>query len=151
MDWLRRWMYLVGGFYVLMGLFNTPWIIEARLPTQYPDLGVAVESNAARALVDVWFMFGAEVLVIGVVLIAFAPRHGERMALVWAVLGMEVIRGIAVDVWFLTRGYDPPIYVGWIVVHLIIILTGLYAIRRVRGQQLSEDQVLAVEPSLRDA
>jgi hypothetical protein len=130
MSGLKLWMRIVGAFYVVMGLFNTPWIIEARLTTQYPNLGVAADSNAARALVDTWFMFGLEVMVIGVALLYFSRDPARHIALVWTVIGLEIVRGIVDDLYLIARGYDVAIYSGWIVIHLIIIVTGLVALRR---------------------
>ena len=127
---LQRWMRIVGGFYVLLGLFNTPPVIVARFPAQYPDLGVAVDSMPAQALVDVWFMFGLEVAVIGVALLIAARNPARHLALVWTVLALEVIRGIADDLYLLVRGYEVAPYVIWIVVHTAIVGTGLWALRR---------------------
>lgn len=45
-------------------------------------------------------------------------------------LGLELVRGIVDDVYMLSRGYEPAIYVGWIVLHIIIIATGLWALRK---------------------
>jgi hypothetical protein len=127
---LQRWMRIVGGFYVALGLFNTPPVIAARFPAQYPDLGVAVDSMPAQALIDVWFMFGLEVAVIGVALLVTARNPARHVALVWTVLALEVVRGIADDVYLLARGYEVMPYVIWLVVHAAIIATGLLALRR---------------------
>ncbi|MEX2548735.1 MAG: BphX family protein [Nitriliruptoraceae bacterium] len=126
---LRRWMRIVGGCYVLLALFNTPPVITARFEAQYPDLEVAVDSPAAGALVDVWFMFGLEVVVIGAALLFLARDPLRGLPLVWVVLALEVVRGILDDVYLLARGHDPVIYLGWIVIHLVIVVTGLLAIR----------------------
>lgn len=127
---LRRWMRAVGGFYVLIGLFNTPPVIEARLPAQYPDLGAAVDSLAARALVDVWFMFGLEMVIVGTALIVFSRAPQQHVALVWTVLALELVRGIAHDVYVIFRGADPAFYGAWILVHALIIVSGLILVRR---------------------
>ena len=127
---LQRWLRAVGGFYVLVGVFNLPPVIEARFPMQYPDLGIGVDSAPAQALVDVWFMFGLEIAVTGVALLLAARNPVRHVALVWLVLGLEVVRGIVDDLYLLARGYDVGIYVGWIVLHAVIIVTGLLALRR---------------------
>lgn len=127
---LQRWMRIVGSFYVALGLFNTPPVIAARFPAQYPDLGVTVDSMPAQTLVDVWFMFGLEVAVIGVALLIAARNPARHLALVWTVLALEVVRGIADDVYMLARGYEVAFYVIWIVLHAVIVVTGLLALRR---------------------
>jgi hypothetical protein len=127
---MKWWMRGVGIFYLLMGLFNTPLIIEARLPAQYPNLDVAVESVAGRAIIDTWFMFGLEVLVIGMALIFFSRDPERNVALIWLVLGLELIRGIADDIYLLGHGYEPAIvYFVWILIHSIIIVSGLLVLR----------------------
>ncbi len=145
-------MRIVGGFYVLMGIFNTPLIIEARLPMQYPELGVPVDSDAARALIDTWFMFGLEVFVIGIALIYFSRHPVRHLALVWTVLGLELVRGIADDVYLIARGYDSIIYYVWILIHLLIVIAGLFAIRRaLKGELKTEQARTAVESALKQA
>ncbi len=127
---LRRWMRIVGGFYILLGLFNTPPVVAARFPVQYPDVGVAVDSMPAQALIDVWFMFGLEVAVIGIALLIAARNPARNLALVWTVLALEVVRGIADDIYLLTRGHEVAPNVIWILVHTVIVGTGLLALRR---------------------
>lgn len=126
---LKWWMRAVGGFYVLVGLFNLPPVIEARFSAQYPDLGVPVQSAAAQALIDVWFMFGLEVLVLGAALLYFARHARRHVALAWTVIALELVRGVADDVYLLLRGYDPVLYGGWIALHLVIIVAGVWAVR----------------------
>lgn len=123
-------MRIVGSFYVALGLFNTPLVIAARFPSQYPDLGVTVDSMPAQALVDVWFMFGLEVAVIGVALLIAARNPARHLALVWTVLALEVVRGIADDLYLLARGYEVAPYVTWIVVHTAIVAAGLWSLQR---------------------
>lgn len=129
---LQLWMRFVGGWYLLMAAFNTPPVIEARFGMQYEHLNLAVESAPAQALLDVWFMFGLEVGVIGAALVYFSRDPGRHVALVWTVIGLEAVRGIVDDLYLIGRGYDPILYIGWIVIHLVVILTGLAALKRMR-------------------
>lgn len=135
---LQVWMRTVGGFYVVLGLFNTPPVIVARFPAQYPSLGVAIESRPAQALLDVWFMFGLEVAVIGVVLMIAARDPVRHIVLVWTVLALEIVRGIADDLYMLTRGYDVAPYVIWIALHTVVVASGLWALRRAQLHMLDE-------------
>ncbi|MEX0761308.1 MAG: BphX family protein [Dehalococcoidia bacterium] len=128
----NRWMRIVGGFYIALGLFNTPLVIQSRLSAQYPDLGVAVDSAAAQALIDTWFMFGLEVLIIGAALLYFSRDAHRHIALAGTVLVLELVRGIVHDVYLLGRDYDPVIYGGWIMIHLVIIITGVFSVRQAR-------------------
>lgn len=147
MPGLKWWMRIVGGFYLLMGVFNTPIVIEARLLTQYPNLGVSVDSVAARALIDTWFMFGLEVMVIGAALIYCSRDPVRHVALAWTVIGLELVRGIADDLYLIARGYDNvAVYVGWILVHTTIIVSGLVCARRaLQTQPETGKSVLVIE------
>jgi hypothetical protein len=44
---------------------------------------------------------------------------------VWLVIGYEILRGIVDDLFLIAQGYPIASYVGWIVIHLIIIVTGI--------------------------
>lgn len=122
---LKWWMRTVGAFYLLLSIFNLPFVVEARLPMQYPNLGVPLGSSAAQALVDMWFMFGLELGVVGAALIYFSRSPVRHLALVWTVIALEVVRGILDDLYLIARGHDAVFYGGFAVVHLIIILTGI--------------------------
>jgi len=73
-------------------------------------------------------MFGLEVFVIGVALLYFSRQPARNVALAWTVIALEVVRSIVDDVYLLVRGADPGFYGVWIAIHLIIIVSGLWAI-----------------------
>lgn len=93
----------------------------------------AAGDPTARFVVDSWLIFGFEVLAIGVALVVAARRPGQAQALVWAVLGIEVSRGIVTDTLFITWGRPATGYVVWIVIHSTVIITGLLALRSHQG------------------
>jgi hypothetical protein len=135
MDRLRLWMRLVGGFFILIGLFNTPPVIAARMTTHYPTLGLDPGHVALAIITDLWFMFGLETAVIGLMLIAGSVNPLGNKILVQTVLILELTRGILVDIYWIGRGYSESIfYIGWIVIHLVIIVTGWYALRRAESR-----------------
>ncbi len=126
---LRRWMRVVGLFYLL--LFVVGAIIKLPVEQTLGQAGIVLDQTnlAHRFLVDTWVMFALELGVIGAALWFFSGHPYENRALIWTVLGLELIRGIVDDIYMLIRGYDPAFYIGWIVIHSIIILTGLLALR----------------------
>lgn len=98
---LRWWFHLIGGFYAPLG-------------------GIA-----HRALLDYTFMFGLYLLVIGGFLLA-APRNpGEHVNLIWLVVALEAVCGIFDDLYMILQGYPPAFLLGFIVAHLVIILSGV--------------------------
>jgi hypothetical protein len=48
------------------------------------------------------------------------------------VVALEIVRGILDDIYMIARGYSAAIYVGFIVLHLVIIVTGMAFMRRAR-------------------
>lgn len=91
---------------------------------------MTVESAPAQALVDVWSLFGLEVAVIAAVLL-WSPRDPLRhIALVRVVIGLEVVRRTADDLYLIIRGNDAIIYTAWIVLHLVIAIPGVVLARR---------------------
>ena len=90
----------------------------------------AAGEPAARFLVDTWVGFGLEVAAIGVALLVFSRSPRAAVALAWAVIGIEVTRGIAYDAYMLSRGYEPAVYLPWIAIHAVVIASGVWALRR---------------------
>jgi hypothetical protein len=90
----------------------------------------AAGEPVARFLVDTWVGFGLEVGAIGIALLVFSRRAQAAIGLVWAVIAIEVARGIVFDVYMFGRGHDPKVFAPWFVIHGVIIVTGLLALRR---------------------
>lgn len=146
MNRLRTWMRIVGGFYVFLGLINTPPVVAARMGLQYPNLELALDHMAVRAINDLWFVFGTEMAVIGIMLIVGSGEPLRGKILVQTVLLLELIRGILLDVYWISRGYYVNFhYAAWIVIHLIIIVSGWRAL-----QQAEYKKVAGSQPTQRD-
>ena len=127
---LKWWMRAVGTFYLL--LFVIGAIIKLPVEQTLGQAGIMLDQTnlAHRFLVDTWVMFALELGVIGAALWYFSGQAYQARPLIWTVLGLEVVRGIADDIYMLIRGYQPAFYIGWIVIHTIIIVTGVLALRR---------------------
>lgn len=127
---MQWWLRVVGVFYVVQ--FVAMVVVRAPIAAVGPagtlDLAAAGDP-LARFAVDTWVIFGLEVLAIGLVL--FAASFGRRPAelLVWLVIAIEVLRGPLADLYMLWRGYDVTVHVVWIVLHTIVIGTGLWVLR----------------------
>jgi hypothetical protein len=123
-------MRIVGALYVVNGLMMA-WV-RAPIRSAGPA-GTLYRADAgeptARFLVDTWIGFGLEVIAIGIVLLVCARSPRSAIALVWAVIGIELARGIVYDVYMLAHGYAVAVYGPWIVIHAIVILTGFLALR----------------------
>lgn len=124
------WMRGVGGFYLLLAALNLPPLVASRLPTQYPTLALVPGSGEAGAIVDLWFLFGAELGVVGAALLWFSRSPRSARPLVATVLWLEVVRGIAMDLYWVGRGlYNPAFYAGFAALHAVIVGFGIWALR----------------------
>lgn len=132
---LRIWMIAVGVFYILLGLRLLPWI-NGPMAASMGDVaapGVELEPGSSEFLflIDWMATFGLDLLVLGVVLLVAARNAVQHRALVWVVLGQEVVRGILADLWFAARPFNSAaFYLGFLVVHVIVIATGIWCLRR---------------------
>ena len=139
-----RWLRVVGVFYLLQ--FVGMALVRAPIRAFGPD-GALARADAgdplARFLVDTWFTFGLEVGAVGVCLLIAARRPALAQGVTWTVLAIEITRGILNDVYMIARGIEVPGYVVWILVHSVVILTGLRALRAARVERtvVPEDAV----------
>lgn len=126
---LRWWMRVVGGVYLLK--FVAVALVRAPIRSQAPQgLALAAEGDPiARFLVDTWVIFGLEMAALGAALLIASRVPAQARALGFAILGVEV-SGIVADVYQIARGHALDVPATWIVIHLLIIVTGLVALRR---------------------
>jgi hypothetical protein len=54
------------------------------------------------------------------------------LRLVWTIIAIEVSRGLIADIYMLARGYPATVPVVWMVIHTLVIVTGLLVIRSAR-------------------
>jgi hypothetical protein len=129
--WLKWWLRIVGTLYIL----NAAMMAVVRAPIASAGPEGALERAArgeptARFLVDTWVGFGLEVFAVGIALLAAARSPASARVLVWTVIGIELARGIVYDIYMLIQGYPLTVYAPWILIHSVVIITGLVAIRR---------------------
>jgi hypothetical protein len=106
--------------------------VRAPIRSAGPDGALARAATGEpteRFLVDTWIGFGLEVGVIGLALILTSRSPRSAPVLVWTVIGIELARGIAYDLYMLMRGYEPMVFVPWIVIHSAVIVTGVVSLR----------------------
>ena len=136
---LRRWMQIVGAFYVLQ--FVMLAIVRAPIRTFGPPgtLDKFAEGDAlAEFVVDTWTFFGLEILAVGVILL-LAIRHTHlALGAVYTVLAIEVSRGIVADVYQVARGVHVGGYLVWIAIHTTVLLTGIASLRDARRRTGSD-------------
>ena len=141
---LRGWMYVVGAIYVLMGVRLLPWIngsmIESGLgDVAAPGIDLEPESSFFQFAVDWMGVLGLDLIVLGVALLYAARNDPARhRLLIHVVIWLEATRGVLVDVWIISRSYSSAgFYVGFIVFHLVLIGTGVAALRSSRSMEVA--------------
>lgn len=135
------WMRIVGVFYLLQ--FVMMAFVRAPIRTFGPDgaLDRASEGDPlAEFLVDTWVTFGLEVGAIGAALLIASRVPDQAKGVVWTVIGIELVRGIANDIYFIARGIEVSGYVIWIVIHSVVIVTGLLALRSAKSPAVADAQ-----------
>ena len=127
---LKWWMRIVGAFYLLDFVMKT--FILAPISSVGPKgaLDKAASGDPmARFLVDTWVGFGLEAGAIGAALLIASRRPDLSRTLVWAVIGVELVRGIAYDIYMIARGYEPMSFIIWIAIHTTIIVSAVICLR----------------------
>lgn len=128
---LTWWMRIIGAFYLLQ--FIMAAIVRAPIRAFGPEGTLSLEAAGdplARFLVDTWVGFGLESAAIGIGLLVASRSASLAKALVWTIIAIEVAKGIIFDIYMIIRGYDIAGFVIWIIIHSIIIGTGLLALRK---------------------
>lgn len=123
---LTWWMRVVGAFYLLLGIMFVPQLNEPRLGAAIPALATPDRTLSYRALLDWMFVFGLDLVVLGAALLWFSRRPYEALGLVYAVVALELVRGVAYDVYYVAQGYaTAAFYIVFIPLHLVIAGTGM--------------------------
>lgn len=141
MQQLSRWMRAVGVFYILNGL---ALMLVYLVPTAQREMisQVVPGADAGDPLLgyamEIWFMFALEVVVIGVFLLLGSRNAWANRILVLTVLGLELIRGVLDDLIWIANGYPPAFYIAWILVHAVIIVTGVVAFRSTYSERRAD-------------
>ena len=80
---------------------------------------------------DSWVTLGLEFAMIAVALLIGSRAPERAIALVWTVMGLEVGRGIVTSAYMMVRGHDPKPHVIWIVIHSVVVASGLFLLGRI--------------------
>jgi len=123
-------MRIVGAFYLF--LFVGAAILKLPIQLLGPEgtLEKAIAGDAlARFLVDTWVILGLAICAIGIALLTASRHPAQSTALAWTVIGFEFIWGMISDIYQILRGHPIEKIIVWIIIHLVIITTGILALR----------------------
>lgn len=124
MRYLKIWFVVVGIIYTLLGIGFIPPLNELKLEAMLPGFDAPLGGVAYRGILDFTFMFGLEIMVIGLFLIYCSRQPQKHLNIIWLIIFLELVRGIFDDIYMIAMGYDPIVYIGFIILHAIIIGTG---------------------------
>ena len=125
----KWWLRIVGVFYLLLS-FGSLWVLFINphiFGTMFP---FAAEPLAIRAFSDAWLIFVLEMAVLGSVMLYASREPARHGILVLTVAILEFIRGAGGDFLWMMRGWPTANYIPFMIVHLIIAVTGIYFLQQ---------------------
>jgi len=130
-------MRVAGALYLLQAVIAAIVLLPIRVLGPADALPRAAAGDpTTKLLVDTWILFGLEVGVVGAALLLASRVPAQARVLVGTVLGLELVRGIGHDIYMMVRGYEATPFVVWIVIHTVLIVTGLVFLRRAESPGL---------------
>lgn len=129
---MKEWLWAIGGLYVLLGAHFMPAINASQFTRVLRGWTAARDTTEFKAVVDWEWTFGLDLVAIGVVAIVAAAMNVAGLAvMVWVIAARELLGGIVADMQIISGGYaDRRVYAGFIVLHVVIIASGLLVIPR---------------------
>ena len=120
---LTWWFRIVGGFYLLLGVMNMygtfvdPALFAGNLP--YP-----ATDEVVKAFVHGWSPFAFEIVGLATFMLWASRDPRKYLGAVWLLVWLEFVHGVLNDIYLIANGFSAG-YIAFIVVHLIIIVTGV--------------------------
>ena len=137
---LKWWFRIVGAFYLLLALANLgATFFDPQLSIYKDMLPLPLTGNvlAARAFADAWFAFVMDMLAIGGFCLWASRDPLKYLGAVWIIVLMEFLHGVVDDVFLIARGYGAMSYVIFIIIHFVIIITGVVFVREATARTSS--------------
>ena len=129
------WFRIVGAFYLLLALMNMYFVLVN--PSSIGDMTTfpfPSTNDTVMAFVDGWSPFAFEILGIATFML-WASRNPRRyLGSVWLLVWLEFLHGVLDDIYLIARGYDVVGYIVFIVIHLVIIGTGVVFARQAEAE-----------------
>lgn len=137
MNKLRWWFRVIGTFYLLltaMNLFNL-FFTNGQMFSDTLPAPFGSDASAVRTFTDAWMVFVFELGVLGAMSWVASRDPMKNQIMAWVIIWAEVFRGIVADAIWITRGYAVSSYAVFIVIHIIIIVTGFLFIHQMQAEQ----------------
>jgi hypothetical protein len=135
---LRRWMRLVGVFYLALLVPLSPPILSWAVHRVYPALRAGAGSPEIAALADVWLLVALALACLGALLLHASRAPLRHLDLVRLVIAWELVVGLLAGVYFLLRGLmAPAVALAALAPPPVLVLTGWLGLRAARGEERS--------------
>ena len=83
---------------------------------------------------DGWSPFAFKVVGLGTFMLWAAPKPRKYLGAVWLIVWLELLHGVVNDIYLIANGFSAGGYIPFIVIHLIIIVTGVLFARRAEAE-----------------
>ncbi|MCA9898408.1 MAG: BphX family protein [Ardenticatenaceae bacterium] len=132
---LQWWFRIVGVFYLLLTVMNI-WALflgGSQLLTDTLPAPMNADALAVSAFSDAWMVFVFELGALGIMALVAARRPAQSRIMAWVIILAELFRGVVADAIWIGRGYAASSYIGFIVIHLLIMATGVLFLRQAQA------------------
>jgi hypothetical protein len=132
---LTWWFRSTGVIYVVLGVSWLPFANAPKLEQVIPGFDGPANGTAYNGFLNWMVVFGLEMIVVGVFLFVSSWRPLANEPLVWLVVALSAVRGIADDIYMIVQGYPVASNLVFIGLHSAIIVTGVLALRAARRSE----------------
>lgn len=139
MNKLRWWFRIIGIFYLLLTMMNLFFLFfsNGQMFADTLPAPMNIEPLAVRAFMDAWMVFVFEFGVLGAMALVASRKPGQSRIMAWVIILAELFRGVVADAIWIGRGYAASSYIGFIVIHVVIMATGVWFLRQVQVEAVS--------------
>ncbi|MCB8943530.1 MAG: BphX family protein [Ardenticatenaceae bacterium] len=130
---LQWWFRIIGVWYLLLGLMNIYMMFLGSQEYLVQNIPFPADEWAIRAFVDGWSPFLFEMFGIATFALWASRNPGKHISAALLLVWLEFTHGVLDDIFLIARGYDAAGYIGFIVIHLIIIGTGFAFARQAQA------------------
>ena len=128
------WFRIVGGFYMLLALFNMYFVLTGNTELIRGTIPFPADETALTTFIHGWSAFAFEILAIATFMLWASRNPRYYIPAVWLLVWLEFWHGVVGDIYLLVNGYDLLSYTIFIAIHLLIIVTGVLFVRQAETQ-----------------
>ena len=140
---LQWWFRIIGVWYLLLTLMNIYMMFLSDKQMLIDNLPYAADEWVVRAFIDGWSPFLFEIFGIATFALWASRKPAKYASAALLLVWLEFTHGVLDDIFLIARGYDAAGYSGFIIIHLIIIMTGFVFAREVTAESTTAELGMA--------